>query len=127
MKPRNTWRKIAAAAVVTGIIAISSLQIFNNVSNQDNTKAVIIASSDFPDYMKQSYQFKTEEQLDLGIAKLSEDDIIKYLEKNGNVMDNDLLLNNTDVNELPEEADYLTNENTLNSYLDKIDGKSNAN
>ena len=36
-----------------------------------------------------------------GIAKLSDDDIAKYLEKNGNVMDNELLINNTDVSEMP--------------------------
>ena len=56
---------------------------------------------------------------------MSDDDIIKYLEKNGNVMDNELLTNNTDVSEMPSQADYLTDENTLNTYLDKIDAENN--
>lgn len=127
MKPRNTWMRIAAAAVVTGIIAISSLQIFNNSSKQDNPKIVITAWAEIPGYVKESLQFKTEQQLDAGIVKLSDDDIIKYLEKNGSLLDNDLLLKNTDISELPAQADYLNDQNTLNSYLDKIDQKGNSN
>ena len=57
--------------------------------------------------------------------KLSDDDIIKYLEKNGNIMDNELLTNNTDVSEMPNQDDYLNDENTLNQYLDKIDAPGN--
>ncbi|MEO8568429.1 MAG: hypothetical protein ABI419_04820 [Ginsengibacter sp.] len=127
MKPRSPWLKIAAAAVVSGIIAIGSLQIFNNSSKPDIPKTFTIASTEIPDYIKESFQFKTEEQLDEGIAKLSDDDIIKYLEKNGNIMDNDILLNNTDVTGLPSQDDYLIDENTLNSYLDKIDQKERSN
>lgn len=128
MKPRNSWLKIAAAAVVTGAIAISSLNIFNHSSNQDNTGALVAANSTvIPPYIKESFQFKNEQEVDAGIAKLSDDDIIKYLEKNGNVMDNDLLMKNTDVSELPSQTDYLMNENTLNTYLDKIDAESKTN
>ncbi len=121
MKPHNSWLKIAVAAAVTGIIAISSLQIFNNSSNHQNPPTEIAG------YVKESFQFKTEQQLDAGIAKLSDDDIIKYLENTGSVLDNDVLLNNIDVTELPAQADYLNDENTLNSYLDKIDQKQNSN
>ncbi len=127
MTPRTTWLRIAAAAVVTGVIAIASLQIFNSSSNDGNSKPPTIASIEIPGYIKESLQFKTEKQLDAGIAKLSDDDIIKYLEKNGNVLDNDVLLKNTDVSELPSQEDYLDNENTLNSYLDKIDRAGNSN
>ncbi len=116
--------KIAAAAVVTGVIAFTSLQLFNNSPNS-NTSKPIAASTAIPNYVKESFQFKTVEQLDNGIAKLSDDEIIKYLEKNGNVMDNELLLSNTDVNELPAQTEYLLDVNTLNSYLDKIEGNAN--
>ena len=54
-------------------------------------------------------------------VKVSE---ILYLEKNGNIMDNELLTNNTDVSEMPSQVDYLTDENTLNTYLDKIDAET---
>jgi len=117
MKPARSWWKYAAAAVVTGAIAITSLQIFNGSHDKD------ILASVSPD-IQASFQFKTEEQLDAGIAKLSDDEIIKYLENNGNVMDNELLTNNTDVSEMPSQSDYLSDENTLNTYLDKIDAES---
>ncbi len=128
MKPRSSWLKIAAAAVVTGAIAISSLNIFNRSSNQDNTGTMVATTSKvMPAYVKESLQFKTEQEVDAGIAKLSDDDIIKYLEKNGNVTDNELLMKNTDVSELPSQTDYLMNENTLNTYLDKINAESKTN
>lgn len=128
MQPRRSWLKIAAAAVVTGAIAISSLNIFNHPSNQDNTGTQVAANSTvMPAYVKESFQFKTEQELDAGIAKLNDDEIVKYLEKNGNVMDNDLLVKNTDVSELPSQTDYLLDENTLNTYLDKIDAESKTN
>jgi hypothetical protein len=116
MKKRNSWWKYAAAAVVTGIIAAGSLQIFNNSPDMNSGK------SGLQDYVEASFQYKTQDDLNAGIAKLSDDDIIKYLEKNGNIMDNELLTNeDIDVSEMPSETDYLTDENTLNTYLDKID------
>jgi hypothetical protein len=117
MKSSRSWWKYAAAAVVTGAIAITSLQIFNGSHDKD------ILASVSPD-IKASFQYKNEEQLDAGIAKLSDDEIIKYLENNGNVMDNELLTNNTDVSEMPSQSDYLSDENTLNTYLDKIDAEA---
>lgn len=119
MKKRKSWWKYAAAAVVTGAIAITSLQIFNSSGNK-------FLASVSPD-IKASFQYKTEAQVDAGIAKLSDDEIIKYLENNGNVMDNEILINNTDVSEMPSQSDYLSDENTLNAYLDKIDAETSNN
>jgi hypothetical protein len=116
MNSKKSWWKYAAAAVVTGIVAISSLQIFIHVSDKNENVATA--------YIKASFQYKTEDDLTAGIAKLNDADIIKYLEKNGNVMDNELLTNNTDVSEMPSQTDYLNDENTLNEYLDKIDAQT---
>lgn len=117
---KNSWLRYAAAAVVTGIIAASSFLIYNSTHRMDNDKAF----SALPSYVKASFQYKTENDLNAGIAKLSDEDIIKYLEKSGNIMDNELLINNTDVSEMPSQADYLDDENTLNTYLDKIDSEA---
>ncbi|CAN5200670.1 hypothetical protein BH20BAC1_BH20BAC1_14070 [soil metagenome] len=119
MKPRKTWFHVAAAAVVAGIIAVSSLQLFKNTTPEKQISAVIVSENDF--------SFATSKQINEGIASLSADEIVKYLEKNGNIMDNDLLITNTDVSEMPDETDYLKNENTLNLYLDKIDSQINSN
>jgi hypothetical protein len=123
MKKINSWWKYAAAAIVTGVIAVTSMQIFNSSPGIKGTKS-IVTESGFSADVKASFQYKTEDDLKAGIAKLSDDDIIKYLEKNGNVMDNDLLTNNTDASELPSQAEYLTDENTLNTFLEKIDAKT---
>jgi hypothetical protein len=113
MNSKKSWWKYAAAAVVTGIVAIGFLQIFFHVTDKNTNVATA--------YIKASLQYKTEDDLTAGIAKLNDADIAKYLEKNGNVMDNELLINNTDVSEMPSPTDYLNDENTLNEYLDKID------
>jgi hypothetical protein len=124
MKKRSSWLKYAVAAVVTGVIAVSSLQIFNSSSDANKNKTNVTASASLPDYIKASFQYKTENDLNAGIAKLDDDDIAKYLENNGSILDNEMLTNNTDVSEMPSQADYLTDENTLNEYLDKIDAES---
>ncbi|MEO8412288.1 MAG: hypothetical protein ABI472_01460 [Ginsengibacter sp.] len=123
IKKINSWWKYAAAAVVTGAIAVSSLQIFND----SGIHKANLASSGLPASVQRSFQYKTEDDVNVAIAKLSDADIVKYLEKNGNVMDNELLIKNTDVSEMPTQTDYLTNENTLNEYLDKIDANAKNN
>ncbi len=117
MKKRASWLKYAAAAIVAGIISITSLQIFNGAHHT-------AGDSSLPADVQASFIYKTEQDIDNGIAKLSDDDIAKYLVKNGNSLDNEMLTNNTDVSELPGTTDYLNDANTLNDYLDKIDAKS---
>jgi len=90
---------------------------------KDNS--VVTESTGLPDYIKSSFQYKTPEQVDEGIASLSDDEIAKYLEKHGNIMDNETLIKEVDVNKLPDPTDYLTDDDALNNYLNAIDAKSN--
>lgn len=113
---RTRWWKYAAAAVISGAIAISSLQLFNGASVEDNDATAFA--------VKVADQFKTPGQLEEGFASLSDDEIIKYLQKHGSILDNDLLIMDVDATELPEVDDYLSDENTLNNYLNKIDAES---
>ncbi len=105
----SRWWKYAAAAVIAGVITLGSLQWFH--SSQDKNEISTYEAS---------FQYKTPGQLDEGITSLTDEEIIKYLEKHGSIMDNDLLTKDLDVNELPSTVDYLINENTLNDYLEKI-------
>ena len=120
------WWKYAAAAVVAGVIAISSLQIFNHTSNSNN-KEIITASVSIPDYIKESSQYKTPEKLNQGIASLSDDEIVNYLETTGSILDEETITKNLDAKELPNADDYLIDENTLNNFLKKTDVGSNKN
>jgi hypothetical protein len=105
------WWKYAAAAVITGIIAISSLQIFNQKSDKEK-----IAAS----YIQVAQQYKTPQKLEEGIASLSPDEIAKYLEKTGTALDEETLIKDTDTTNLPTTDDYLTDENALNNFLNSI-------
>ena len=112
------WWKYAAAAVIAGALTVGSFQIFNNKSNREDGNSVLTAS--IPDYIKLSFQYKTPEQLDQGIASLSDDEIATYLEKHGNIMDDEMLTNDIDANELPSPDDYLIDDSTLNNFLNTI-------
>ena len=118
------WWKYAAAAVITGVIAISSLQIFNHTSNS-NKKEIIAASASIPDYIKESSQYKTPEKLNQGIASLSDDEIVNYLETTGSILDEETITKNLDAKDLPNADDYLIDENTLNNFLKKTNVESN--
>lgn len=120
---RKQWWKYAAAAVITGAIAITSLQIFNN-NNSSTDNNTITASSKVPDYIKMSFQYKTPQQLNQGIASLTNDEIASYLEKSGSIIDDDLLTTGTNTNQMPAPNDYLIDENALNNYLNMIGAQS---
>lgn len=108
---RSIW-KYAAAAIVTGVVAVSSLFVFNRSEHTNNSQ---IAT-----YIQASKQFKNQQQINEGISKLSDDEIIKYLETHSSDVDNDALTTNIKGNELPSQTDYLLNDKTLDTYLEKI-------
>lgn len=118
------WWRYAVAAVVACIITIGSLQIFNKKSISDNGDQIAFASTNKPDYIKLSLQYKTPQQLNNGIASLSDADIVNYLQQHGNVLDDDLISNNIDTTELPDAADYLINDSTLDNFLKMDNAKA---
>jgi hypothetical protein len=111
------WWKYAVAAVVAGVVAISSLQIFNHNSNS-------LASADKA-IMQLASQYKTPQQIDKGIASLNDEEIVNYLEKNGTILDEETISKNVDTTALPSVDDYLIDENTLNNYLNEINAEAN--
>ena len=60
-------------------------------------------------------------------GRLSDDEIAKYLEKNGNIMDEENISKNMDTTGLPSPEDYLIDENALNNYLNDVNAGSNKN
>lgn len=116
----KSWWKYAAAAVVTGAIAVSSLQIFYKSPDMVKDNSVVTEQSGLPDYIESSFQYKTPQQVDEGIASLSDDEIANYLESSGNLMDVETLSSDVNTSDLPSEMDYLSNDNTLNNYLNSL-------
>lgn len=122
MRKRDSVWKYAAAAVVTGIIGLSSLMTFNSSkSTPDKATTQSVSSA-----IKSASEFKNDKQVNAAIATLSDDEIIKYLEKTGNDVDGEVLAAGIDGNVLPSTKDYLTDENTLETYLNQT-GKDSQN
>lgn len=116
LKKRDSIWKYAVAAVVTGVISVSSFMMFNSSpSTKSNETSVAI---------KEAGKFKNETQINGAIASLSDDDIIKYLEKTGTDVDNEALAAGIDEKALPEAKDYLLDENVLETYLNETDKNS---
>lgn len=106
LKKKDSIWKYAVAAVVTGIIGVSSLMMFNTQQTVSSNEA------------------STFQQIDKAIASLSEDEIIKYLETTGTDVDNEALAAGIDASALPEAKDYMLDENALETYLNDTEKNS---
>ena len=118
IKPKDSIWKYAAAAVVTGMIAVSSLMNFNSRQSAPVNESFVTPSA------QTTAQFNNEQQINAAIAGLSDDEIIKYLDKTGTDADNELLTKSIDENGLPAANDYLLNDKTLDTYLNQSNKSS---
>ncbi len=117
-KKDSVW-KYAAAAVVTGFIGLSSLMMFNSQSTGKISEETSVTID-----IKDAKEIKSETQLNAAIANLSDEDIIKYLEKTGTEADGEVLRSSVDDKTLPAPADYMLDEKVLDPYLEKADKNS---
>ncbi len=124
MKKRNMVWNCVAAAVITGVMAISALWTSNTPTGGEPQTA---ANKNIPLNIKDALQYKNEQQINEGIAHLSDADIIRYLEATGGNADDEALASGIPEKELPDEQDYLTNENTLQIFFGKADSRTNQN
>ncbi len=105
----TTILKYAVAAVFTGVMALG---VYKFVSPGKPAIAAV------PGYVTDGQKIKN---VDEELAKISEDDIIKYLQADGSNVDAALVANKMDESELPSQEDYLTDDKALDKYLDNID------
>ena len=70
-----------------------------------------------PDYVTAGLQVQ---DVDQELAKISDDDIVKFLEANGTDVKTAMVAGSIDENELPSQEDYLMDEKTLDKYLNSI-------
>ena len=121
------WLKYAAVAMIAILVGIGALQLFNSNDSQDKISTTQLAknySENMPAYMQDAIKYKTPEQLNKGLASLSDDEIVAYLEDHGNIMDDYLLTKDIDTKGLPDATEYLIDENTLNDFLNQIDAEA---
>jgi hypothetical protein len=104
----NTVLKYAIAAVFTGAMALGVYK-FSGTGK---------ASIEVPNYVAEGQKIQN---VDAELAKISDDDIIKYLQADGTNVDAALVANKMDETELPSQEDYLTDDKALDKFLDNVD------
>lgn len=115
MNTRRTILKYAAAAVVTGFLAISAFFVWNQGS-KPSLSADNLAAIKKADAIIKTNSFDKE------LASISDADIVNFLESKGQDVDAALVASLTDNDKvLPDADDYLFDENTLDKVLKDLD------
>ncbi len=116
---KRLWQYAAAAIIVFGLFTTSYF-IFLRPGNVKNSFAVVNKNT-VPD--PEALKYNTTKAFNDGLASLSDDEIVGYLENHGSILDNDMLIKNIDTDELPDVTDYLISDEALTNYLNKINNK----
>ena len=112
-KPRPIF-KYAAAAVITGLLGLSIVNIVNNNTSKDSltTAAETITGS------TKLNPFVLNGSFDEALKNISDNEIEQYLRNGGQDVNAALVASSIDdVEKLPEATDYLLDENVLQNYL----------
>ena len=104
----STFLKYAVAAVFTGVMALG---VFNLINDSGNDTDSIIALGE---------KIAQENTFDEELAKISDADIVKYLEATGTDVNAAVVASSMDENELPSQEEYLMDEQALDKYLNSI-------
>lgn len=105
--------KYAVAAAFTGVMALGVFKFTGDSSSRTVLDPVVL----------QGTQIAKENRFEEELAKVSDADIVKYLESSGSEVDAALVANSVDANELPSQEDYLNDEKALDNYLNNINPK----
>ena len=123
MRIRNLFIKYAAAAIITGAMALWVLRYIEQPGSANQLTNVVAILDESIEMGKNM----NDQQFKEGLEKLTQVDIAKYLEKNGDIADVAVLRNNLDESNLPSQDDYLLDETTLDNFLKKINTNTQIN
>lgn len=115
MPKRFSVFRYAAAAVVTGLIAISAYFMLNNNGNFAS------ADSNHMAVMKEAKQIIKEGSFEDELNSISDAAIVNFLESKGQDVEAALVASLTNEKELPSADEYLFDDNTLDNVLKTID------
>ena len=115
MAPRTNMWRYAAAAVVTGVMAISGYFILNN-------KQTPALTADVAKVVEQGEVILKTNSFDKEMSTVSDADIVAYLESAGQDVDAALVASLTDdVKSLPDATDYIIDDKTLDNMLNELE------
>ncbi len=103
----RTFFKYAVAAAFTGAVALGVFKFTVGTGEKNH----------LPGYVTAGLQVQN---IDQELAKISDADIVKYLEAGGTDVKAAIVANSVDENELPTQEDYLLDEKALDKYLNSI-------
>ncbi len=104
MQKRSSFFKYAAAAVITGLMGLSVISVFDKKERADSIKISHEVAFNF----------------DEAFSTLTDADIVNYLQKEGQDVNAALVASVSDDKSLPDQEDYLTDENTLDNLLNQL-------
>jgi len=110
MKKRSSFFNYAAAAVITGILGLSVISVVDKRNTSESLPVVAEMSLNF----------------DEALSNVSDDDIVAYLKESGEDVNAALVASATDSKNLPDELDYITNDNTLDNLLNDLNIKDQS-
>lgn len=113
MKGRmNSFLRYAVAAVFTGLMALGVTKLTQ--SGKTRLDATVL----------NGLQINREHSFDQEFEKVADDDIIKYLQANGENIDAQTVAYKTlDESDLPSQEDYLNDEKAVDNYLDNTNAE----
>lgn len=111
MTGRVFFMRYAMAAAFTGLLGLSLFSLMDQRSTEPDLREI----------MTEANRMMEDRSVEEALNTLQEEEIIAFLEENGHDVETALVANAASRSELPEEFDYLSNENTLDDFLDEID------
>lgn len=107
----SSFIKYAVAAAFTGVMALG---VFKFTDSKKSTMDSVVA---------QGTKIASENKFDEELAKISDEEIVKYLEAGGSDVKTAMVANSVEENELPSREDYLMDDKALDKYLNSINLK----
>jgi len=119
MNPLRSVFKYAAAAVITGLLGISVINLTDNDTSSvtDNPVIQTASAANTADIMKTANDIIQNGSFESEFNTISDTDIQQYLALRGQDVNAALVASSVDDAALPEATDYLLDENTLDEYL----------
>jgi hypothetical protein len=113
--------KYAAAAVITGLLGVGIFTFLNKDAGE------IKATEVNPVVMAKANEIIQKKSFEKELENVSDEDLVQYLLQNGQDVNAALVASSVDDEDgsLPDAADYLLDENTLNDFLKENNLKIN--
>ena len=111
MEKRSSFFRYAAAAVITGIMGLSVIAVFD----KKEKNGLVQSNSEM------AFNF------DEALSTVTDADIVSYLQKDGQDINAALVASIADDKNLPDQVDYLTDDKTLDNLLNELKASESTN